>query len=58
MLVMYQHLHYHFPPASRKKGKENLNIKGNSAKKKVLLFVNIMMQKISRFRGTGNTSIS
>ena len=27
-------------------------------KKKVLLFVNIMMQKISRFRGTGNTSIS
>lgn len=38
MLAMYQHLHYHFPPASRKKGKENLNIKGNSAKKKVLLF--------------------
>ena len=38
MLAMYEHLHYHFPPASRKKGKENLNIKGNSAKKKVLLF--------------------
>ena len=37
MLATYQHLHYHFPPASRKKGKKNLNAKGNSAKK-VLLF--------------------
>lgn len=27
-------------------------------KRSLLLFVNIMMQKISRFRGTGNTSIS
>ena len=39
MLVMYQHLHYHFPPASRKIEKKNLNAKGNFAKKKKSLVI-------------------
>lgn len=39
--------------------REELEEKGTGAEKKrsLLLFVNIMMQKISRFRVTGNTLI-